>query len=70
MKKNNDNPIGLEKKIYTLEEFGATVKDKFGADNYVSNIMLAEIFLANYPVYSCFIKKSENHVFKKSCGCC
>ena len=46
MKENNDNPLGLEKKLYTIKEFGATLRNKFGADNYVSNTMLAEIFLA------------------------
>ena len=46
MKENNDNPLGLEKKLYTVKEFGATLRNKFGADNYVSNTMLAEIFLA------------------------
>ena len=70
MKENNDNPLGLEQKIYTIEEFGATLRNKFGADNYISNIMLAEIFLAKYPVYSCNIKKLENHISQKSCGCC
>ena len=70
MTKNNDNPLGIEKKIYTIEEFGATLRNKFGADNYISNTMLAEIFLAKYPVYSCNIKKLENHVSQKSCGCC
>ena len=57
MKVNNDNPLGIEKKPYTIEEFGATLRNKFGADNYISNTMLAEIFLARYPVYSCNIKK-------------
>ena len=70
MKENNDNPLGIEKKLYTIEEFGATLRNKFGADNYISNIMLAEIFLAKYPVYSCNIKKLKNHVSQKSCGCC
>ena len=57
MKENNDNPLGLANKLYTVEEFGAILRNKFGADNYISNVMLAEIFLAKYPVYSCKIKK-------------
>ncbi len=36
MKENNDNPLGLENKIYTIEEFGATLRNKFGADNNIS----------------------------------
>ena len=70
MKENNDNPLGLEENLYTIEEFGSALRDKFGGNNNVSNIMLAEIFLAKYPVYSCKIKKSKNYISQKSCGCC
>ena len=70
MKENDNNPLGLETKLYTVEEFGSVVRNKFGGDNYISNVMLAELFLAKYPVYSCNIKKSINYVSQKSCGCC
>ena len=70
MKETDNNPLGLENKLYSIEEFGSAVRNKFGADNYISNTMLAEIFLATYPIYSCKIKKSKNHVSQKSCGCC
>ena len=70
MKKSNNNPLGLQNKVYDVEEFGATLRNKFGADNNISNIMLAEIFLSKYPMYSCKIKKPSNHVIQKSCGCC
>ena len=70
MKENDDNPLGLENKLYTVEEFGSVLRNKFGGDNYISNVMLAELFLSKYPVYSCNIKKLENHVSHKSCGCC
>jgi|TARA_B110000444_G_C18583049_1_gene474858 hypothetical protein len=70
MKESDNNPLGLENKLYTLEEFGSALRNKFGGDNYISNVMLAELFLAKYPVYSCNIKKSNNHVSQKSCGCC
>ena len=70
MKKKDNNPLGLEDKLYTLEEFGSTVRNKFGADHSVSNVMLAEIILSKYPIYNCKIKKSNNHVPQKSCGCC
>ena len=70
MKKDNDNPLELENKLYTIEEFGATLRSRFGADNEISNTMLAEIFLAKYPTYSCKIKKLKNQVSQKSCGCC
>ena len=70
MKENKENPLNIENKFYTLEEFGSTLRNKFGSDNYISNVMLAEIFLAKYPVYSCKIKKLKNYVSQKSCGCC
>ena len=70
MKENKDNPLGLENKIYTLEEFGNEIRNRFGADNCISNVMLAELFLAKFPVYSCKIKKPKNHISQKSCGCC
>jgi hypothetical protein len=66
MKENDNNPLGLEDKLYTVEEFGADLRNKFGGDNYISNVMLAEIFLAKYPIYSCKIKKIKNpHLTKK-----
>ena len=70
MKESDKNPLGLESKLYTVEEFGAEVRNKFGGDNYISNFMLAELFLAKDPVYSCKIKKPKNHISEKSCGCC
>ena len=70
MKDNENNPLELENKLYSIEEFGSALRNKFGGDNYISNVMLAELFLAKYPVYSCNIKKLENHVSQKSCGCC
>ena len=70
MKEVENNPLKLEMKLYTIEEFGNAVRNKFGGDNNISNVMLGEIFLAKYPVYSCNIKKLENHISQKSCGCC
>ena len=70
MKEINENPLHLEDKLYTIEEFGYAVRTKFGADNNISNVMLGEIILAKYPSYSCKIKKLKNHISQKSCGCC
>ena len=36
MKENENNPLGLEDKVYTIEEFGADLRNKFGGDNYIS----------------------------------
>ena len=70
MKDNKGNPLELDDKLYNIEEFGATLRTKFGADSNISNVMLAEIFLAKYPIYTCKIKKPENYTNKKGCGCC
>ena len=70
MKEINENPLQLEDKLYTIEEFGYAVRSKFGGDENISNVMLGEIILAKYPVYSCKIKKPKNHISQKSCGCC
>ena len=68
--KRIDNPLELEDKLYTIEEFGSIVRNKFGGDNYISDVILGELFLSKYPFYSCKIKKPENYISKKNCGCC
>ena len=46
MNKNINNPLGLEEKRYTVEEFASQIRNKFGNDDSISDIFLAEIFLA------------------------
>ena len=70
MNENINNPLGLIEKLYTVEEFAFEMRNRFGADNNVSDIFLTEIFLAKYPMYSCKIKKQKNQVIKGSCSCC
>jgi len=72
MKDDQKNPLRLrlDNKQYTIEEFGDAIRNKYGADKTISNVMLGEMFLATYPVYSCMIKKSKKYVSQKSCGCC
>ena len=70
MEENSENPLELEKKLYSIDEFGAIIRNKFGSDNNISNTMLGEIFLAKFPMYPCKIKKSNNHISQKNCGCC
>ena len=41
MNEVSNNPLGLEIKLYSLEEFGSAIRSKFGGDNYISNVMLA-----------------------------
>ena len=59
MKEKDNNPLGLENKLYNVEEFGSELRKKFGGYDYISNIMLAEMFLAKYPVYSCKLKNQK-----------
>ena len=70
MEKSDNDPLDLGQRLYTIEEFGSVLRNKFGGNNYISNVMLAEIFLAKNPLYSCKIKKPKNHISQKSCGCC
>lgn len=70
MNENTNNPLGLKEKLYTVEEFAFEIRNKFGANDSVSDIFLAEIFLAKYPMYSCKIKKQKNQAVKGSCSCC
>ena len=70
MKKSDNDPLGLGNRLYTIEEFGAEVRRKFGGDNYISDVILGELFLSKFPFYSCKIKKSKNYIHKKDCGCC
>ena len=70
MQERDHNILELKNKKYTVEEFGSHLRKKFGGDNYVSDVMLAEIFLAKYPNYSCKITKPKNHISQKKCGCC
>lgn len=70
MTESNDDQLGLKNKLYDIEEFGAILRKKFGANNKISNCMLAEIFLFQYPTYSCKIKKPNNYISQKNCGCC
>ena len=70
MKQDNTNPLDLENKLYSIEEFGLAIRNKYGGGDYISDVMLGEMFLAKYPMYSCNIKKPKNHISNKSCGCC
>lgn len=39
MNENENNPLELENKLYTIEEFGSVLRSKFGGDNYISNVI-------------------------------
>lgn len=56
MTAKDKNPLGLENKMYSIEEFGSAVREKLGGDNYLPNLTLGQMFLDKYPVYSCQIK--------------
>ncbi|MBL6874949.1 MAG: hypothetical protein ISR02_05670 [Flavobacteriales bacterium] len=46
MNENINNPLGLKEKLYTVEEFAFEIRNKFDSNDSVSDIFLAEIFLA------------------------
>ena len=58
MKDDQKNPLGLDNKQYTIEEFGDAIRNKFGADKTISNVMLGEMFLTTYPIY-CLLYTSD-----------
>ena len=70
MEEIDNNPLGFEDRLYTIEEFGNAIRKKFGGENNISDTMLGEIILGKYPAYSGKIKKSKNHISQKNCGCC
>ena len=38
MKESLENPLGLKNEMYSIDEFGAAIRNKFGADSSVSNL--------------------------------
>ena len=50
MKVADNNPLQLEDKLYTIEEFGYAVRSKFGGDENISNVMLGEIIQTSVQV--------------------
>ena len=39
MNQDNTNPLDLENKLYSIEEFGLAIRNKFGGDNYISDVI-------------------------------
>tara|TARA_B100000927_G_C16078811_1_gene314244 strand:+ start:267 stop:470 length:204 start_codon:yes stop_codon:yes gene_type:complete len=62
-----NNPLGLEDKLYTIEEFALAVRTKFGANDGLPDFALVNIFITKYPMYACKIKNNQN---QNSCSCC
>ena len=70
MEVSDNNPLGIENRQYSVEEFGQEVRKKVGGDKYVSNLMLGELFLAAYPIYRCRIIQASNGEKHDGCCCC
>ena len=66
MTKDN-NPLGLEDKIYSEKEFARAIRSKFGTNDNLPDSVLVSIFIDKYPMYSCKIKTSQAKV---RCSCC
>ena len=48
MEEIDNNPLGLEDRLYTIEEFGNAIRKKLGGENNISDTMLGEIILVKY----------------------
>ena len=70
MGKASNNPLGLEDKLYTTEEFALALRNKFGANDNLPDSLLVNIFVTKYPMYACKIKKSQEQGAQNSCSCC
>tara|TARA_Y100000766_G_C18849463_1_gene577442 strand:+ start:25 stop:237 length:213 start_codon:yes stop_codon:yes gene_type:complete len=70
MKINNNNPLALKDKLYTIEEFALAVRTKFGANDNLPDSVLVDIFLNKYPMYSCKVKNKKNPSNQTGCNCC
>jgi len=65
-----NNPLGLEDKLYTIEEFALAVRTKFGANDSLPDFALVNIFINKYPMYACKIKNNQNQTNQTGCSCC
>jgi len=65
-----NNPLGLEDKLYTIEEFALAVRTKFGANDSLPDFALVNIFITKYPIYACKIKNNQKQTNQTNCSCC
>ena len=42
MTTNTNNPLGLEDKLYTIEEFASTIRAKFGTNDNLPDSVIVE----------------------------
>ncbi len=70
MATNTNNPLGLEDKLYTIEEFALAIRAKFGTNDNLPDSVIVDIFLNKYPMYSCKIKKIQIPSNQNNCSCC
>ena len=52
--------------MYTIEEFGAMVRRKFGGDNYISDVILGELFLNKFPFTAVKSKNQKTTSIKRT----
>ncbi len=62
-----NNPLGLEERKYTIEEFASAIRVKFGVNDSLPDSILANVFIDKYPMYACKIKETKN---TGGCSCC
>ena len=59
---NTNNPLEMEDKLYTVEEFALAVRSKFRANDNLPDSVIVDIFIKKYPMYSCKIKRDPNQI--------
>lgn len=59
MGRNDNDPLDLGQSLYYIEEFGPVLRNKYGGNNYISNVMSAEIFISS-PLLFFYKKKIKN----------
>jgi len=65
--KMSKNPLDLDNKNYTIEEFAFVIRNKFGVNDNLPDEILVSAFIEKYPMYSCKIKKD---IKQGGCSCC
>ena len=65
--RTDNNPLEIEDKDYTIQEFAIVIRNKFGVSDNLPDEILVSAFIEKYPIYSCKIKKDSN---QGGCSCC
>ena len=65
---NKENPLSLEDKMYTVQEFAFAIRSNFGVNDSLPDEILVKVFIDKYPMYACKIIKDIKS--PGGCSCC